>query len=117
AAAWPLAARAQQAPRTARLGYLAPTSNPDLQQALLEGFATLATSKVRILQSNTGSCSVNLRATTSCGRACAPGSRRDRRMPHTTSARGKTANYHHSHYHDCQGSRPRFAATAARPRR
>src|SRR5262244_1477820 len=35
AAAWPLAARAQQAPRAARLGYLAPASNPDLQQALL----------------------------------------------------------------------------------
>jgi putative tryptophan/tyrosine transport system substrate-binding protein len=35
AAAWPLAARGQQAPRAARLGYLAPASNPDLQQALL----------------------------------------------------------------------------------
>jgi putative ABC transport system substrate-binding protein len=35
AAAWPLTAPAQQAPRTARLGYLAPASNPDLQQALL----------------------------------------------------------------------------------
>src|SRR5205823_1514670 len=35
AAAWPLAARAQEAPRAARLGYLAPASNPDLQQALL----------------------------------------------------------------------------------
>jgi ABC-type uncharacterized transport system substrate-binding protein len=35
AAAWPLAARAQEAPRPARLGYLAPASNPDLQQALL----------------------------------------------------------------------------------
>jgi putative tryptophan/tyrosine transport system substrate-binding protein len=34
-AAWPLAARAQQAPRAARLGYLAPASNPDLQQTLL----------------------------------------------------------------------------------
>jgi putative ABC transport system substrate-binding protein len=35
ATAWPLAARAQQASRTARLGYLAPASNPDLQLALL----------------------------------------------------------------------------------
>jgi hypothetical protein len=35
AAAWPLAARAQQVPRAARLGHLAPASNPDLQQALL----------------------------------------------------------------------------------
>src|SRR5215467_2476753 len=34
AAAWPLAAHAQQA-KNARLGYLAPASNPDLQQALL----------------------------------------------------------------------------------
>jgi hypothetical protein len=32
AAALPLAARAQEAPRAARLGYLAPASNPDLQQ-------------------------------------------------------------------------------------
>jgi putative ABC transport system substrate-binding protein len=39
--AWPLAARAQQAPRTARLGYLAPASNPDLQQALLGGLRDL----------------------------------------------------------------------------
>src|SRR5262249_32579004 len=29
AATWPLAARAQQPPRAARLGYLAPASNPD----------------------------------------------------------------------------------------
>jgi hypothetical protein len=35
AAAGPLTAHAQQAPRTARLGYLAPASNPDLQEALL----------------------------------------------------------------------------------
>jgi putative ABC transport system substrate-binding protein len=35
AVAWPLAAHAQQVPRAARLGYLAPASNPDLQQALL----------------------------------------------------------------------------------
>jgi len=41
AAAWPLAARAQQAPRAARLGYLAPASNPDLQQALLGGLRDL----------------------------------------------------------------------------
>jgi ABC-type uncharacterized transport system substrate-binding protein len=40
-AAWPLAARAQQAPRAARLGYLAPASNPDLQQALLGGLRDL----------------------------------------------------------------------------
>jgi putative tryptophan/tyrosine transport system substrate-binding protein len=33
AAAWPLAARAQQ-PKNARLGYLAPAANPDLQQVL-----------------------------------------------------------------------------------
>src|SRR5215472_3552293 len=37
AAAWPLVAQAQQAPRAARLGYLSPASNPDLQQALLGG--------------------------------------------------------------------------------
>jgi putative tryptophan/tyrosine transport system substrate-binding protein len=37
AAAWPLAAHAQQTPRGARLGYLAPASNPDLQQVLLGG--------------------------------------------------------------------------------
>jgi putative ABC transport system substrate-binding protein len=30
-------AQAQQAPRAARLGYLGPASNPDLQQALLSG--------------------------------------------------------------------------------
>jgi putative ABC transport system substrate-binding protein len=36
-AAWPVVARAQQASRAARLGYLAPASNPDLQQALLHG--------------------------------------------------------------------------------
>jgi putative ABC transport system substrate-binding protein len=41
AAAWPLAAPAQQAPRAARLGYLAPASNPDLQQALLGGLRDL----------------------------------------------------------------------------
>src|SRR5262249_47221312 len=41
AAALPLAARAQQAPRAARLGYLAPASNPDLQQALLGGLRDL----------------------------------------------------------------------------
>jgi ABC-type uncharacterized transport system substrate-binding protein len=41
AGAWPLAARAQQAPRAARLGYLAPASNPDLQQALLGGLRDL----------------------------------------------------------------------------
>jgi putative ABC transport system substrate-binding protein len=35
AAAWPLAANAQRAPRAARLGYFAPASNPDLQEALL----------------------------------------------------------------------------------
>jgi putative ABC transport system substrate-binding protein len=36
AAAWPSATHAQQAVRTARLGYLAPASNPDLQQVLLD---------------------------------------------------------------------------------
>jgi putative tryptophan/tyrosine transport system substrate-binding protein len=41
AAAWPLAAHAQQPPRAARLGYLAPASNPDLQQALLGGLRDL----------------------------------------------------------------------------
>jgi len=41
ATAWPLAARAQQAPRAARLGYLAPASNPELQQALLGGLRDL----------------------------------------------------------------------------
>jgi putative ABC transport system substrate-binding protein len=41
AAAWPLAVRAQQAPRAARLGYLAPAYNPDLQQALLGGLRDL----------------------------------------------------------------------------
>jgi putative tryptophan/tyrosine transport system substrate-binding protein len=35
AVAWPLAAHAQEARRPARLGYLAPASNPDLQQAFL----------------------------------------------------------------------------------
>jgi putative tryptophan/tyrosine transport system substrate-binding protein len=41
AVVWPLPARAQQAPRAARLGYLAPASNPDLQQALLGGLRDL----------------------------------------------------------------------------
>jgi putative tryptophan/tyrosine transport system substrate-binding protein len=41
ATAWPLTARAQQAPRAARLGYLAPASNPELQQALLGGLRDL----------------------------------------------------------------------------
>jgi putative tryptophan/tyrosine transport system substrate-binding protein len=41
AAGWPLAAYAQQAPKAARLGYLAPASNPDLQQALLGGLRDL----------------------------------------------------------------------------
>jgi hypothetical protein len=41
AAAWPLAARAQQqAPK--RFGYLASASNPDLRQALLGGRAGTA---------------------------------------------------------------------------
>jgi len=35
AAAWPLAARGQQGPRPARLGYFAPASNPDLLQTML----------------------------------------------------------------------------------
>jgi len=39
--AWPVVARAQQAPRAARLGYLAPASNPELQQALLGGLRDL----------------------------------------------------------------------------
>jgi putative tryptophan/tyrosine transport system substrate-binding protein len=39
-AAWPLAARAQ-VPRAARLGYLAPATNPELQQALLGGLRDL----------------------------------------------------------------------------
>jgi hypothetical protein len=39
AAAWPLAPRAQQAPK--RFGYLASASNPDLQQALLGGLRDL----------------------------------------------------------------------------
>jgi putative ABC transport system substrate-binding protein len=37
ATTWPYAAHTQQAPRAARVGYLAPASNPDLQQALLGG--------------------------------------------------------------------------------
>ena len=41
AAAWPVAISAQQAARAARLGYLAPASNPDLQQALLRGLREL----------------------------------------------------------------------------
>src|SRR5262245_62346089 len=41
AAAWPCAAHAQHAPRAVRLGYLAPASNPDLQQALLGGLRDL----------------------------------------------------------------------------
>jgi hypothetical protein len=65
AAAWPVVARAQQAPRAARLGYLAPASNLSFNRHYSAGFATLATSKVKILQSNTGSCSVNLKVTTS----------------------------------------------------
>jgi hypothetical protein len=39
AVGWPLAARAQQAPK--RFGYLASASNPDLQQALLGGLRDL----------------------------------------------------------------------------
>jgi putative tryptophan/tyrosine transport system substrate-binding protein len=39
-AAWPLAGRAQ-VPRAARLGYLAPATNPELQQALLGGLRDL----------------------------------------------------------------------------
>ncbi len=39
AVAWPLTARAQQAPK--RFGYLASASNPDLQQALLGGLRDL----------------------------------------------------------------------------
>jgi putative tryptophan/tyrosine transport system substrate-binding protein len=41
AAGRPLVALAQQAPKAARLGYLAPASNPDLQQALLGGLRDL----------------------------------------------------------------------------
>src|SRR5262245_25535167 len=41
AAAWPCAAHAQLAPKAVRLGYLAPASNPDLQQALLSGLRDL----------------------------------------------------------------------------
>jgi len=41
AVTWPLAVRGQQAPRAARLGCLAPASNPDLQQSLLGGLRDL----------------------------------------------------------------------------
>ena len=41
AAAWPPVAHAQQALRAARLGFLAPASNPDLQRALLGGLRDL----------------------------------------------------------------------------
>src|SRR5262245_42713464 len=41
AAAWPCAAHAQLAPKAVRLGYLAPASNADLQQALLSGLRDL----------------------------------------------------------------------------
>ena len=41
ATAWPLAARAQQPSKMARLGYLAPASNPDLMEALRGGLRAL----------------------------------------------------------------------------
>jgi putative tryptophan/tyrosine transport system substrate-binding protein len=41
AAVWPSATHAQQALRAARLGYLAPAANPDLQQVLLGGLRDL----------------------------------------------------------------------------
>jgi putative ABC transport system substrate-binding protein len=41
AAAWPFAAHAQRAVRAARLGYLSPAPNPDLQQVLLGGLRDL----------------------------------------------------------------------------
>ena len=41
AAAWPLAAGAEQSLRAARLGYLSPAANPDLQKALLGGLRDL----------------------------------------------------------------------------
>jgi ABC transporter substrate binding protein len=41
AAAWPLVARAQQPRKMARLGYLAPASNPDLMEALRDGLREL----------------------------------------------------------------------------
>jgi putative ABC transport system substrate-binding protein len=41
AAAWPSAVHAQQAVKAARLGYLAPASNPDLQQVLLSALSNL----------------------------------------------------------------------------
>jgi putative tryptophan/tyrosine transport system substrate-binding protein len=42
AAAWPVAASAQQPPKMARLGYLAPASIPHLIEALAADSATLA---------------------------------------------------------------------------
>src|SRR3954468_11818128 len=41
AAGWPLGAKGKEGPTLARLGYLAPASNPELQQALLGGLRDL----------------------------------------------------------------------------
>ena len=49
AAAWPFAAHAQQVPRAARLGYLAPASNPDLQHAMRRRLGHLVELRAQVL--------------------------------------------------------------------
>jgi len=105
AAAWPVMARAQQ-PKYARLGYLAPATNPDLQEALLaplrdlgyvEGQNLAIEYRFALGQSKTYD---ELAAELAHMTPDAIGRR------HTTSARGEAANYHHSHYHGTRRRSP-----------
>src|ERR1700756_3518762 len=107
AAVWPLTARAQQAPRAARLGYLAPASNPDLQQALLGGLRDLGYVEGQNLAIEyrfmLGQAKSYDELAAELAGTC---SRRHRRRRHATGARGETANYHHSHYHGTRRRSP-----------
>jgi putative tryptophan/tyrosine transport system substrate-binding protein len=69
AAAWPLAARAQQAAKVVRLGYLAPARLPNLIEALRAGLRDFGYVEVRTLRSNTGSRSVKPNRMTSLRRS------------------------------------------------
>jgi len=68
AVAWPLAARAQQPAKVARLGYLAPARLPNLIEALQGGLRDLAMSRVKTSRSNTVSRSVKPNRMTSLRR-------------------------------------------------
>jgi putative ABC transport system substrate-binding protein len=98
-ALWPFAAHAQQSPRVARLGYLAPASNPDLQKALLgvlrdfgyvEGYNLAIEYRVMLGQSKSYDELAAELARLAPDAIVVVGT--------PAGARGETANHHHSHY-------------------